>query len=182
MGSSTELMLAVTFAEDTPLEIIGAFGEWRTAGDERSSGNASPRLPTLETSFGGDVFDPGDLLGNLGDLEADPMVGLSDLQHAAMWRYLMGWGNNAYFPGSQFTALHWDPYKGRWSLTARTIPKEPPTWVRSIIAQLGRWSSDGTPERPWFAGYLLDEYSPRPVLIWNVGQEPFRFEGDFEAD
>lgn len=178
MGSFTELTLAFTFAENTPIEIVGAFGEWRTAEDEWRTGKPAPELPTLEASLGEDSFDADLHLGNFsGD---DPMAGLSPLQQAAMWRCLMGWPDNAYFPGTPSTALRWEPYGGRWSLTTRTLPKEQPDWVRSIMAPLGQWAVEGTPERPWFAGYVLYEYSPRPVLIWSVGQEPFRFEGEFE--
>lgn len=178
MGSFTELTLALTFSKDTPIEIIGAFADWRVAQEEWETGEAAPELPSLETSFGDEPFDAGMHLGNFfGD---DPMEGLSPLQQAALWRYLAGWSDNAYFPGTPSTALRWDPYGGRWSLTTRTLPKESPHWVQSMIAPLGRWATEGSPERPWFAGYILDEYSPRPVLVWSVGQAPFRFEGEFE--
>jgi hypothetical protein len=49
-----------------------------------------------------------------------------------------------------------------------------------VVASLGEWATEGTPQRPRFVGYILDEYCPRPVLIWSVGREPFRFEGEFE--
>ena len=179
MGSFVELTLALTFAESVPVEIVGAFAEWRVPEDEAHTVTA-PELPTLEISFGDDPFDADDHLGNF--FGEDPMEGLSTLQQAAMWRYLLGWADNAYFPGTPFTALRWDPFDERWSLTTRTLPKESPDWVRSIISPLGRWSCDGTSERPWFAGYIRDEVSLRPVLIWSVGGEPFRFEGEFEAD
>jgi hypothetical protein len=110
----------------------------------------------------------------------DPAASLSLLQRAALWRYLMGWPDNAYFPGTPATALRWDPYGERWTLTTRTLPKESGRWVQSIIASLGEWASEGTPERPWFVGYILHESSARPVLIWSAGGQPFRFEGRFE--
>jgi hypothetical protein len=52
--------------------------------------------------------------------------------------------------------------------------------VQSMIAPLGEWATDGTSEDPRFVGYILDEHSPRPVSMWSVGGEPFRFEGQFE--
>jgi hypothetical protein len=178
MGSFTELTLAFTFSKDTPVEIIGAFADWRLADEKWRTGAAAPELPSLEASFGDDPFDADMHLGNFfGD---DPMEGLSPLQEAAVWRYLVNWADNAYFPGTPFTALRWDPYRGTWSLTTRTLPKESPQWVQAMVAPLGRWSTEGTPERPRFAGYILDEYSPRPVLVWGVGGERFRFEGEFE--
>ena len=171
VGSFTELTLAFTFSAETSAELLGAFGQWRT-------GEGAPELPTLEDSLGANAFDADMHLGNyFGD---DPMAGLSLLQRAAVWQYLFGWADNAYFPGTPATALRWDRYGDRWTLTTRTLPKEGGHWVQSIVAPLGEWASDGTPERPWFAGYILDEYSPRPVLIWSVGREPFRFEGEFE--
>jgi hypothetical protein len=178
MGSFTELTLAFTFSENTPIEIIGAFAEWRTADEESRTGKTAPELPTLETSLGDDPFEADLHLGNF--FGQDPMEGLTPLQQAAMWRYLMSWSDNAYFPGTSFTALQWEPYGGSWSLTTRTLPKEDPRWVQSIIAPLGRWSSDGTSERPWFSGYIHYEYDLRPVLIWSVEHEPFGFEGEFE--
>ncbi len=109
-----------------------------------------------------------------------PTEGLSLLQRAAVWQNLCAWEGNAYFPGTPGTELRWDPYGGQWTLTTRTLPKTGGEWVQSIVAPLGEWATEGTPERPWFAGYILDEYCPRPVLIWSVGREPFRFEGEFE--
>ena len=50
-----------------------------------------------------------------------------------------------------------DPYGGRWPLTTRTLRKESPDWVQYMVAPLGRWSAEGSTERPWFAGYILDE-------------------------
>jgi hypothetical protein len=35
------------------------------------------------------------------------------------------------------------------------------------------------PEGHRFAGNIIDEYMPRPVLIWRAGGAPFRFEGHF---
>jgi hypothetical protein len=88
--------------------------------------------------------------------------------------------DNAYFPGTPATALRWDPYGERWTLTTRTFPKEGGEWVQSVIAPLGEFATEGTPDRPWFVGYILAEYSARPVLIWSVGRAVFQFEGQFE--
>ena len=171
MGSFTELTLAFTFSADTPTEALGAFAEWRTGED-------APELASLDESLGADGFEADTYLGNyFGD---DPMAGLSLPQQAALWRYLTGWADNAYFPGTPATALRRDVYGERWTLTTRTHPKESGQWVQSMIAPLGEWATEGTRERPWFAGYILDEYSPRPVLIWSVGGESFQFEGRFE--
>jgi hypothetical protein len=171
MGSFSELNLAFTFSAQTPVELLGAFAPWRT-------GEEAPELPALEESLGADEFDADMHLGNyFGD---DPMEGLSLLQQAAVWRYLLGWADSAYFPGTPATALRWDRYGERWTLTTRTLPKEGGEWVQAMVAPLGEWATEGTPERPWFAGYILDEYCPRPVLIWSAGGEPFRFEGEFE--
>jgi hypothetical protein len=171
VGSFTELTLAFTFSAKTPVEVLGAFADWRT-------GEGAPELPALTDSSGAEAFDADMHLGNyFGD---DPMAGLSLPQRAAVWRYLLGWADNAYFPGTPTTALRWDRYGKRWTLTTRTLPKDGGERVQSIVAPLGEWATEGTPERPWFAGYILDEYCPRPVLIWSVGSEPFRFEGEFE--
>jgi hypothetical protein len=51
--------------------------------------------------------------------------------------------------------------------------------VQEIVAPLGELAIDGTPDRPMFVGYILDESSPRPVLIWSNSREPFRFEGEY---
>jgi hypothetical protein len=172
MGSFTELTLAFTFSAGTPAEVIGALVEWQTDQHE------APQLPTLEDSFGGDPFDADEHLGSY--FGEDPTESLSLLQRAAIWRYLMGWPDNAYFPGTPGTNLRWDPYGKRWTLTTRTLPKEAAQWVQAIIAPLGEWAAEGTEERPRFVGYILDEYNPRPVLIWSVGCRPFRFEGQFD--
>jgi hypothetical protein len=151
--------------------VLGAFVEWR-------AGEGAPELPTLEDSVGGETFDADTYLGNyFGD---DPMASLSLLQRAAMWRYLLRWSDNAYFPGRPATVLRWDRHGERWTLTTRTLPKEGGPWVQSMIAPLGEWAAEGTQERLWFAGYILDEHSRRPVLTWRVGRESFRFEGRFE--
>jgi len=41
--------------------------------------------------------------------------------------------------------------------------------------------STDVPERPHFAGTIIDEYTPRPVLIWRAGGAPLRFEGNLNA-
>jgi hypothetical protein len=110
------------------------------------------------------------------------MAPLSPPQRAAIWQYLMGWSANAYFPGTPSTTLRWDRYGGQWTLTTRALPKDGGPSVESLIAPLGEWATEGTPDRPQFVGYILDEYNPRPALIWSVGREPFRLEGDSEAD
>jgi hypothetical protein len=171
MGSFAELTLAFTFSAETPAEVMGAFAEWRT-------GDGAPELPTLEQSVGADPFDADMYLGSyFGD---DPMASLSLLQRAAIWQFLMGWSENAYYPGTPATALRWDQYGEHWTLTTRTLPKEGGQAVQSMIAPLGEWATEGTSEQPRFVGYILDEYTPRPVLIWSVAGEPFRFEGRFE--
>ena len=171
VGSFTELTLAFTFAAETPPEVLGAFVEWRT-------GAEAPELPSLDDLVGADAFDADMHLGScFGD---DPMEGLSLPQRAAMWRFLCGWADNAYFPGTPATVLRWDRYGEQWTLTTRALPKEGGETVQSVVASLGEWATEGTPEQPRFAGYILDEYCPRPVLIWSAGREPFRFEGEFE--
>ena len=179
MGSFVEITLAMTFAEDTPLEVIGAFADWQLPAEEWRSGEPAPELPTLKASLGSDPFDADGYLA--GFFDEDPMRGLEPLHQAALWQWLTFWGDNAYFPGTPHTALRWHPYDASWTLTMRVLPKEP-AWPLEIIAPLGRYAREGTPERPWFAGYVLDEHSPRPVLIWSVGQEPFQFEGELEID
>lgn len=170
MGSFAELTLAFTFTAETPAEVLGAFVEWRT-------GEGAPELPAIDDALDADSFDADTYLANyFGD---DPMASLSLLQRAAIWRYLVRWSDNAYFPGTPTTMLRWDCYGERWTLTTRTLPKEGGPWVQSMVAPLGEWASEGTRDRPWFVGYILDEYSPRPVLVWSAGQEPFRFEGRF---
>ena len=178
MGSFVELTLAMTFAKETPLEIVGAFAEWQLPPEEWRTGEPAPDLPTLQTSLGDDPFDADGYLADFFD--DNPMQQLEPIHQAALWQWLARWGDNAYFPGTPHTALRWDPYGQRWSLTMRAVPKEP-AWPLQIIAPLGRYAVDGTPERPWFTGYILDESNPRPVLIWSVGQEPFQFEGDLET-
>jgi hypothetical protein len=172
MGSFTELTLAFTFSPNTPIAIIGAFGEWRVPDEDWRSAKPAPILPAL----------PDDLRerAEMGDFYAvDSLTDLAPLEEAAVWRELMAWSPNAYFPGTPSTTLRWDPYGERWSLTTRALPKADGLSVQSLIRSLGRWAVNGTPARPWFAGYILDEYSPRPVLIWSVAKAPFRFEGDF---
>ena len=180
VGSFTELTLAMTFADGTPSEVISAFAQWRSDDAAESVASTAPNPPTLDGNPADDAFDADMHLGNFAmhaEDDDDPMEGLALPAQCAMWQYLMGWGGNAYFPGTTSTVLQ----RGRrWTLTTRTLPKEPGSWVRSIIAPLGRWAADGTPQRPWFAGYIFDENSPRPVLIWSAGEERFRFEGDFE--
>lgn len=51
--------------------------------------------------------------------------------------------------------------------------------VQAMIAPLGELAAVGSTEEPRFVGYLMDEHSRRPVLIWSTGQQPFRFEGSF---
>ena len=48
------------------------------------------------------------------------MESLSLGQRAAVWRYLVGRGTNAYFSRTPATMLRWDLYGERWSLTTRT--------------------------------------------------------------
>jgi hypothetical protein len=176
MGSFVELTLAMTFAKETPLEVIGAFAEWQAPPREWHSGAPMPELPTLGASLG-EEFDADDYLANFA--HENPMDGLEVLQQAALWQWFPRFSDNAYFPGTPHTVLRWDPYGGVWTLTMRAVPKEP-AWPLEIIGPLGRYAAEGTPERPWFAGYVLDEYNPRPVLIWSVGRQPFQFEGSLE--
>jgi hypothetical protein len=173
MGSFVELNLALTFAPETPEYVLGAFRDWTT-------GEAAPELSSaFDSALADDGFDADMHLANYAGEDADLMGPLSLLQRAAVWRYLMSWGSNAYFSGTPSTALRWDRYGERWSLTTRTLPKEWGQRVQAIVAPLGELAIDGTPERPRFVGYILDESSPRPVLIWSTGREPFRFEGEF---
>jgi hypothetical protein len=175
MGSFVELTLAMTFAEHTPLEIVGAFKDWQLPAEEWRE--PAPILPTLETSLGDDPFDADTYLGNFFD--DDPMQGLSPLHEAALWRWMARWEHaNAYFPGTPYTALRWTGR--RWTLTMRALPKEP-AWPLEIIAPLGRYAVQGRRERPWFAGHIADEYNDRPVLIWSLGGQPFKFEGTLES-
>jgi hypothetical protein len=173
MGSFTELTLAFTFAPGTPPEVLGAFRDWRNVDD-------GPELPTLEDSLGDDEFEADLYLGNHFGAHPPPVASLPLLHRASLWRYLMQWGETAYFPGTPATVLRWDRYGAVWTLTTRALPKESADWVRAIIAPLGEWASDGSSDRPRFVGYIIDEYTPRPVLMWSVGGQPFRFEGDFE--
>jgi hypothetical protein len=77
------------------------------------------------------------------------------------------------------TTMRWDAISERWTLTMRTLPKEPGEWIKAIVAPLGQWSTEGTPDQPRFVGYLIDENTPRPVLIFSAGDSsPFRFEGE----
>lgn len=92
----------------------------------------------------------------------------------------MRWADNACLPATPATALRWDRYGERWTLKTRTLLKEGGERVQSLVAPLGERATEGTPQRPRFAGYILDESSARPVLIWSAGREPFRFEGEFE--
>jgi hypothetical protein len=172
MGSFTELTLAFTFSPDVPREVLGAFAEWRI-------GDGAPELPALDDALDPDEFDASEYLGNWFGEGPPPIESLSLLQRAALWRYLMQWGGNAYFPGTPLTALRWDRYGELWTLTTRTLPKESGEWVQSIIAPLGELADEGSREQPRFVGYMLDEHSPRPVLIWSAGREPFQFEGRF---
>lgn len=172
MGSFTELTLAFTFVRETPLEVIGAFAEWRVPDEDWRLGTPAPELPALPDDLR-DRAEMGDFYG------ADDTSGLSPLEEAAVWREFMAWSDNAYFPGTPSTALRWDPDAEIWTLTTRTLPKTGGWPVQSFIAPLGRWASEGTPEQPWFAGYILDEYRLRPALIWSVGRSPFQFEGEF---
>jgi len=175
MGSFTELTLAFTFASDVPQEVLGAFSQWRT-------GAEAPELPALEETLDLDDFDPDDFVANWFGEGPPPVESLPLLHRAALWAYLMQWGENAYFPGTPGTALRWDQYGQRWTLTTRTLPKESGEWVQSMIAPLGELAVEGSPEQPRFVGYLIDEDNRRPVLIWSTGQQPFRFEGSFSDD
>jgi hypothetical protein len=75
--------------------------------------------------------------------------------------------------------MRWDAIGERWTLTMRTLPKEPGEWIKAIVAPLGQWATEGTRDRPRFVGYLIDENTPRPVLIFSTGDgSPFRFEGE----
>lgn len=170
MGSFAELTLAFTFSAETPPGVIAAFGEWAT-------GEEAPELPTLEQAFGGTSFEVDAHLGSyFGD---DPMESLSLAEQASVWRYLAASGDNVYFPGTPATVLRWDRYAAHWTLTTRTLPKETGPWVRAMISPLGEWAIEGSKEEPRFVGYIVDEYSARPVLIWSVGGGPFQFEGEF---
>jgi len=175
MGSFTELTLAFSFSAGVPREVLAAFAAWRT-------GDGAPELPAFEEALDPDEFEADDFLGNWFGEGPPPVASLPVLHRAALWRYLMGWADNAYFPGTPATALRWDRYGQRWTLTTRALPKEGGDWVQAIIAPLGELAEEGSPERPRFVGYILDEYTPRPVLIWSAGREPFRFEGRFDDE
>jgi hypothetical protein len=59
MGSFTELSLSFTFARATPLEFLGAFGQWRTgrARQRLLPGDAGHGTPLeLLWSVGGEPF------------------------------------------------------------------------------------------------------------------------------
>jgi hypothetical protein len=169
MGSFTELTLAFTFSSDVPQEVVGAFAQWRT-------GNDGPELPAFDEALDPNDFAADEFLGDWFDEGPPPVGSLPLLQRAALWRYVMEWGSNAYFPGTPATTLRWDRYGERWKLTTRTLPKDSREWVQSIIAPLGELAEEGSQEQPRFLGYLLDEESPQPVLIWGAGREPFRFQ------
>jgi hypothetical protein len=170
MGSFTELNLAFTFSSKTPPEVLGAFRDHVT-------GNDPPALLDLDTVLG--EFYADEILGSYFGDGNDLMTGLSLARQAGLWRSLPPWAPNAYWPGMPSTTMRWDTIGERWALTIRTLPKEPGEWIKAIVAPLGQWSTDGTPDDPRFAGYLIDEHTPRPVLIFSTGDgSPFRFEGE----
>jgi hypothetical protein len=168
MGSFSELTLALSFTADTPVEIIGAFAEWRT--DDQGSA-----LPTLEESLGHEEVRRLDL--HLSDWITDDLVlPLPPLHRAVGWRSITRWGDNAYFAGTPQCALRWDPYSEWWTLSLRTIPKMAAEEIQALVAPLGAFAGEGAPDDPRFVGYVDDEHRSRPVLVWSTGAVPFQFE------
>jgi hypothetical protein len=166
--SICEVTLALTFAADTPAEIIGAFVEWRTGED-------SPPLPTLQESLGQRETERLTQLF-LGDVITHEMMeSLPPLHRAVGWKSLMFW-SDSYRPGTPSCILRWDPHVSGWTLTLRALPDMAIEEAVSLVAPLGEFAADGTPAAPWFAGYVDDEYSARPALIWSTGSTAFQFE------
>jgi hypothetical protein len=166
VGSFTEVTLAMTFAAGTPPEVVGAFAEWR-------DGEHGPPLPSLEQSLGRDDLD--DLAEEIDQaLFSDPtsIEQLPELHHATWWRWLLRSGPEAYFPGIPAARLTW--FLDAWRLEFRALAKTDAAGVAPQIARLGRHATDGDPDRPWFAGYIFDEQEGIPMLVWSVGQAPFR--------
>jgi hypothetical protein len=171
MGSFTEASFAITLAEDAPLELLSAFAAGRCGEDV-------PELPELE-DLADDDFDADDYLGSWFEREPPPVDTLPVAHQAALWQHLTMYPDNAYFAGTPSTALRWDRYSERWTLTVRALPKEPAEWIQAIVTPLGRWATEGTGGGRKFVGHLIDEYTPEPVLIWSTGHRPFSFTGSF---
>lgn len=176
MGSFTEANFAITLADDTPPELLSAFAAFR-CGDEDP-----PELPALETFVDEDDFEPDAFLGSWFEPVPPPVDTLPVAHQGALLRYLTEFSENAYWAGTPSTILRWErpsSGSGHWTLTMRALPKEQAEWVRAIVAPLGRWTMQGTYGERQFVGYLIDEDTPEPVLIWAEGREPLTFTGEF---
>jgi hypothetical protein len=174
MGSFTEANFAITLADDAPLELLCAFAAGRCGED-------APELPGLEDVVDDD-FDADGYLGDWFEPEPPPVGTLPLAHQAVLWQHLTASSDNAYFAGTPSTALRWDRYGEHWTLTVRALPKDPGEWVQAIVAPLGRWATEGTGGPRRFVGYLIDEYTPEPVLIWSAGRRPLEFSGTFAEE
>jgi hypothetical protein len=176
MGSFVEITLAFTFVADTPPEVLSAFAGGNAL---LSSREPAPELPGFDELLSEDEFLAEDFLGNWFESGPPPVADLPILHQAALWRYISEFGDNAYFAATPSTVLSWA--YDRWRLTLRALPKESGEWAQAIIAPLGQWAIEGADDHRRFVGYLLDEDTPDPVLIWSAGRQPFQFTGEFRG-
>lgn len=101
---------------------------------------------------------------------------LPPLHLAVAWRGLLSWSDNAYFPGTPSSALRWDRFGEQWTLTTRTLPKTGPEFVQALVAPLGHYATEGSPDQPTHVGYINDEDPGPPIQIWSTAGAPFEFE------
>ena len=166
MGSFSEVSIAFTFSADTPVSVLSAFSPWQI-------GDGAPELLALETFFEPGEYD--ELEPEFeDDMDEETWEHLPLLHRAVVWNLLFSWGSTAYFPGTPVVLFRW--LNGQWTLTARSYPKMGGDEVERIIAPLGEFAVDGSPERPHFVGHVRDEYEEHPTLIWSDGQRPFRLD------
>lgn len=171
MGTFTELVLAFTFAPQTPSEALAAFAPWKT-------GDGAPSLPSLDDSFSPEELMEIDEQVEMLVMDSDDAAAvraLPLLRRAVAWQALLNWPDNAYFPGTPSTALRWDEYASKWTLSTRAFPKMGPEAVQTLVAALGEFAAEGSPEQPEFVGYIKGEDPDPPVLIYSHGQAAFQF-------
>jgi hypothetical protein len=156
VGSFSEVTMAFDLRPDTPGPVLAAFSELAQPLPEHADWGPAPKLPTP-------VTEPSEWW--VPDWREE---GSDDPYADEPWRH--SWApwlrSNAMNVGvAPFAALTWLPIE-RWQLTCRCSFKSWAEAIHTFLEWLGPFIDGWGNGQPRFVGYIADEGSPRPFLLW----------------